>query len=299
MTRSSKSVLVTGGAGFVGSHLIKELISSGHDVTSVDDYSIGLQINHISGCDYHLASVQEFVQSDKALSSHFDVIFHLAGLSRIQPSFEQPHTTFEANTASTSAILQYAWETNARLIYAGSSSRHHNPYQSPYATSKHLGEELVRMYRTTYNLDAEIVRFYNVYGENEILYGKWAAVIGLWRKQVLLKEPITLVGDGEQKRDFTYVGDIVEALLQIMVLEKGEHDLDAWELGCGSNHSLREVASWFEEYAGASIKYIDNQKGNYRETLRVSNEALTLLGWKPKDQLKEYIRSLYVFEKCR
>ena len=286
-------ILVTGGAGFIGSRLIESLLEGQHIVESVDDYSIGSKDNHKDGCFYHSMAVDEFVKSEVGDKSNYDLIFHLAGRSRIQPSFDEPHGTFTANTNATSSLLQYAHERGIKVIYAGSSSRHHNPYQSPYATTKHLGEELCRMYRESYGLEVEIVRFYNVYGRGEIIEGKWSAVIGIWRRQVANKQPITIVGDGKQRRDFTRVEDIVCALMSIAFLNSDEHNVDAWELGSGTNYSILEVANWFVDFAGASIEYVDNQKGNYQETLRISDEAIDLINWKPKDGLKDYIQSLY------
>jgi len=204
-------ILVTGGAGFVGSNLIKSLIKLEHEVVSFDDYSIGTKENHLEGVVYHNLDINKIF----SLQNDFDLVYHLAGLSRIQPSFTQPSETFRANTCGVEAILEWAKEKKTKVVYSGSSSRHHDPYQSPYAFYKYLGEEICRMYRKIYSLKIQIVRFYNVYGPNEITEGDWAAVIGLWRNQVALGQPITIVGDGEQRRDFTHVDDIVDGLIKI------------------------------------------------------------------------------------
>ena len=126
-----------------------------------------------------------------------------------------------------------------------------------------------------------------------VLEGDWAAVIGIWRRQVEEGTPITIVGDGEQKRDFTHVYDIVDALLELQSVNSGLSLLDAWELGTGINYSINEVADMFVKYGGATKTYIDDQHGNYRETLRESDEALNLLDWSPSDRLEDYIKSLY------
>ena len=142
-------------------------------------------------------------------------------------------------------------------------------------------------------MDIEICRFYNVYGPHEVIEGDWAAVIGIWRRQIENGEPITIVGDGEQKRDFTHVYDIVDALLELQSVNSSLSIIDAWELGTGINYSINEVADMFVKYGGCKKTYIADQDGNYRETLRESDEALNLLDWNPSDRLEDYIKSLY------
>ena len=278
-------ILITGGAGFIGTNLIKQLIKEGHETYSIDNYDSGLKENHVNGCEYRKMDIEELIDID---DNEFDVVYHLAGLSRIQPSFENPTETFRVNTKGTQVVCEWARLNNVKMIYAGSSSRWHDPYQSPYACFKHMGEEVIRMYKKTYGLNAEIARFYNVYGPNEIIDGDWAAVIGIWRKQIRDKQPLTIIGDGEQRRDFTHVDDIVSGLILIMDVE---HD-DAWELGTGTNYSINEVYQMFKENFDIECIYLPQQKGNYRETLRENDTALEKLGWKPSDRLKDYISSL-------
>ena len=278
-------ILITGGAGFIGTNLIKRLINENHQTYSLDNYDSGLKTNHIEGCTYIEGDI-----CDINIDIKFDVIFHLAGLSRIQPSFTNPSETFKVNTEGTQNVLEYARKNNCKVIYAGSSSRWHNPYQSPYATYKHLGEEICKMYKTVYDMDVEICRFYNVYGPYEIVDGDWAAVTGIWRRQVRDGEKITIVGDGEQRRDFTHVEDIVDGLYKIAMSDE-VHD-DAWELGTGNNYSINEVAKMFQDNFKCDIEYVPNQHGNYRETLRENNDAIDRLNWKPTDRLQEYISTL-------
>ena len=278
-------ILITGGAGFIGTNLIKRLINENHQTYSLDNYDSGLKTNHIKECTYIEGDI-----CDINIDVKFDVIFHLAGLSRIQPSFINPSETFKVNTEGTQNVLEYARKNNCKVIYAGSSSRWHNPYQSPYATYKHLGEEICKMYKTVYDMDIEICRFYNVYGPYEIVDGDWAAVTGIWRRQVRDGEKITIVGDGEQRRDFTYVDDIVDGLYKVSMSEE-KHE-DAWELGTGNNYSINEVAKMFQDRFKCPIRYIPDQKGNYRKTLRENKDAINRLGWKPSDKLKQYISSL-------
>lgn len=279
-------ILVTGGNGFVGTNLIKRLISEGHTVDSLDDYSIGLKSNEIDGCNYVSLDIEQIDRMD----DDYDLCYHLAGLSRIQPSFDDPMETFRVNTEGTQIVMDWALKNNIKVIYAGSSSKHHDPHQSPYATYKYLGEEICKMYRKVYNLHIDIVRFYNVYGPYEVVDGDWAAVIGIWRRQVRDGEPLTIVGDGEQRRDFTHVDDIVDGLIKIGNLDY--YHEDAWELGTGVNYSINEVAQMFVERFDCKLNYIPNQNGNYRETLRESDDSLEKLNWNPTDKLKSYIDSL-------
>jgi len=279
-------IIVTGGVGFIGTALIKKLLNEGHNVHSLDNYEVGLKENEVDGCNYHIGDIENIHLMDK----DFDLIFHLAALSRIQPSFNNPTETFRVNTIGTQDVCEFARLTGAKVIYAGSSSRWHNPYQSPYAACKHMGEEICKMYKKTYGMDIEIVRFYNVYGPGEIVDGDWAAVIGKWRRQVRDGEKITIVGNGEQRRDFTYIDDIIDGLWKIGMRDV-KHD-DAWELGTGNNYSINQIYEWFKErFYIESIK-LPEQSGNYKETIRENDDSLKELDWKPTDQLKNYILSL-------
>ena len=279
-------ILVTGGAGFIGTNLIKQLVKEGNEVVSLDNYDSGLKENHVDGCKYLEGDIStiEYIKGD------FDVCYHLAALSRIQPSFDDPTETFRVNVEGTRAVAEWARHNNVKVVYAGSSSRWHDPYQSPYACFKHMGEEIFKLYKKVYGLNAEIARFYNVYGPGEIVDGDWAAVIGIWRRQVRDGEKITIVGDGEQRRDFTHVQDIVSAL--ILIAEGISEHEDAWELGTGLNYSINEVYEMFKEKFGSESVYIPDQPGNYRKTLRENDDMLDRFGWKPQDRLKGYIDSL-------
>lgn len=279
-----KKVLITGGCGFVGYALTLELIKKEYEVDVIDNLFIGKEAKIPEGCNFLGADVRGMDNID---DKPYDLIFHLAALSRIQPSFENPTLTFSVNVDGTKQIVEYALRNKSKLIYSGSSSRHHNPLLSPYAMSKHMGEEWIKMYKNVYGLDAEIVRFYNVYGPGELVHSHMAAVIGLWRAAVKNGEPIKIHGDGKQRRDFTHIDDIVDGLIRIA--ESDEKHEDAWELGTGKNYSLNEVAALFSPHP---IRYVDDVKGNYRETLRINNDAIERLGWQPKDKLVEYIKGL-------
>ena len=280
-------ILITGGAGFIGTNLIKKLLNEKHEVVSLDNYDSGLYENHQDGCNYIEGDINEI---KNIITNNFDIIFHLAGLSRIQPSFEQPSYTININTMGTEKVLSFAKKNNSKVVYAGSSSRWHDPYQSPYATSKHLGEELCKMYKKTYDMEIEICRFYNVYGPHEIIDGDWAAVTGIWRRQVRDGKPITIVGDGEQKRDFTHVSDIVDGLYKVSISNIPHKD--AWELGTGKNYSINELYKMFEKKFNIGKINTPQQRGNYQETLRENNDAQKLLNWQPQDRLKNYIKNL-------
>ena len=224
------------------------------------------------------------------MGDDFDICYHLAALSRIQPSFEDPTETFRVNTGGCQSVADWAKENEVKVVYAGSSSQWHNPYLSPYAMFKKSGEDIFKMYRQVYGCDFEIARFYNVYGPNELVDGKWAAVIGIWRHQIREGLPITIVSDGEQRRDFTHVDDIVDGLYRIGF--KNEVHEDAWELGTGMNYSINEVYLMFKERFGCDFINIPDQPGNYRKTLRENNDTVERLNWQPKDKLQEYIFSL-------
>ncbi|NDE80741.1 MAG: NAD-dependent epimerase/dehydratase family protein [Actinobacteria bacterium] len=283
------NILVTGGCGFIGYALIERLLLDGYNVDVIDNLSIGKEAKNVTKLGVNFLNGDVRAMENIPLKN-YKYIFHLAALSRIQPSFENPAVTFSVNVEGTKKVVEYAMKTKSKLIYAGSSSKHHNPELSPYAMSKHIGEEWIKLYKRIYGLNSEIVRFYNVYGPGELVDSHMAAVIGLWRSQIKKNYPITIVGDGEQRRDFTYIDDIIDGLIRI-AHSSAKHE-DAWELGTGNNYSINEVADMFIEKFKCVKVYMTDQKGNYRETIRINNDAIDRLGWKPKDRLKEYINSL-------
>ena len=279
-------ILVTGGAGFIGTNLIKRLVDEGHQVLSLDDYSTGTKGNHIQGVTYWRGDIETI----EFLDGEFDLCYHIAAQSRVQPSFEEPTECFRVNVKGTQAVMEWAKAKNVKVIYAGSSSKHHDPSDSPYAMYKYLGEEVCKLYKKSYNVDVQIARFYNVYGPSESLDEKNGNVIGIWRKKILTGQKLPIVGDGEQRRDFTHVDDIVDGLIRISKTDKVHED--AWELGSGRNYSVNELFSFFKEKFDCEFISIPEQKGNYRETLNTNPDAERYLGWKPQDKLKDYILSL-------
>lgn len=279
------NVLITGGCGFIGYALTKELLLRGYNVDVIDNLSIGREAKNVTELGVNFLGGDIRAMENIPLKN-YKYIFHLAALSRIQPSFKNPYTTFSVNVDGTKRVVEYTKKVGAKLIYSGSSSRHHNPMLSPYALTKHMGEEWIKMEKLIFGLKAEIVRFYNVYGPGELVDSHMAAVIGIFRNQIKNNQPLTIFGDGEQRRDFTHIDDIVDGLIR--VAESDEKHEDAWELGTGKNYSINEVAEMFN----TEVTYLPDVRGNYRETIRINNDAIERLGWQPKDRLKEYIKNL-------
>ncbi len=282
-----KKVLVTGGAGFIGTNLIKQLLNRGVQVVSIDDYSTGNKLNEIEGVNYLDIDIEEILNIKE---SDFDICYHLAAQSRVQPSFENPEESVRVNITGTTRVMEWALKNNVKVIYAGSSSKHHDPSDSPYAMTKFLGEEICKLYKKSFDVNVEIARFYNVYGPLEPLDEKFGNVIGIWQVKVKKNMPLPIVGDGNQKRDFTHVLDIIDGLLKIANSEI-KH-VDAWEIGTGVNYSINQLFAMFKQKYNTSSVSIPDQRGNYRETLRVNDDLINLLDWKPKDRLKEYISNL-------
>ncbi len=282
-----KKVLVTGGVGFIGTNLIKLLLKNNFSVLSLDDYSTGSSSNEISGVEYIHGDIEDINSID---GLDIDVCYHLAAQSRVQPSFEDPEDSLRINVKGTLKVMEWAKKNNVKVIYAGSSSKHHDPSDSPYAMTKFLGEEICRLYRKSYEVDVQIARFYNVYGPYEPLDEKFGNVIGIWRVKAIKGDPLPIVGDGEQRRDFTHVQDITDGLLKISDSEI--KNSDAWELGSGVNYSINELFQIFNNKFNVKSINIDDQPGNYRKTLRINDEMLNKLNWSPKDRLKDYINNL-------
>jgi UDP-glucose 4-epimerase len=297
-------VLVTGGVGFVGTNLIKRLLSDGHDVVSVDNYSMGKKENEQEGCVYHDIDLSEtpleMIRMDRP-----DVIFHLAARARIVPSIQNPAFTLFNNLNSTIRVLDYARSKKVPVVYAGSSSAHGDLYANPYTFSKWNGEELCKLYESVYNLPITICRFYNVYGDHQLTEGAYCTVLGIFETQFKNNKTLTVTGDGEQRRDFTYVGDIVDGLvrcgnaLSVGFVKTGKELWESvdgvisgeiFELGNGKNYSINELADAFGDYPR---EYIPKRPGEVRESLNVDTKANDVLGWKPKGDIIEYIDKNY------
>ena len=275
----SKRFLVTGGAGFVGTNLIKRLLKGGHEVVSFDDYSTGFKENKQKGCTYINVDITERFDNWK---EEFDVIFHMAALPRIGPSFNNPTEVVDVNLKGTQNVLEYARKTETPVIYAGSSSFWGGVYKNPYTFSKWQGEELCKMYEKIYGLPVTICRFYNVYGDYMPTEGSYRTVLPIFLEQHKNGEPLTITSDGEQRRDFTHVDDIVDAMIRVVLLNKWG---SIFELGRGENHSINEVA----DMLGDERVYINEIPGETRNTLCRSELARKKLNWNPKINLKDWI----------
>ena len=281
-------VLVTGGVGFIGTNLIKELLKDENEVVSIDNYSTGLKENELDGCKYYNVNICDYKNFDQYIED-VDLVFHLAALPRIQPSFKNPLTTFKTNVEGTINLLDWCKEKNAPLVYAGSSSTHGGVYKNPYTFTKWQGEELCKLYSKVYSLQTAICRFYNVYGPHQLTEGEYCTVIGIFERQKNNGEVLTITGDGQQRRDFTHVDDIVDGLikcgLDLIKEDNSKANGETFELGRGINYSINEVANMF----GGEKIYIDQKKGEVRDTLCIDSKAKELLNWNPKRNLEDYI----------
>jgi len=285
-------VLVTGGVGFVGSNLIEKLHKQGHEVISVDNYSTGKKENEHSFCEYHNVDLQEhpleYVKMEKP-----DIIYHLAAKARILPSIRNPLHTMKNNVDSMIHVLDYARSKNVPVVYAGSSSVVGDIYSNPYTLSKFYGEELCKMYSEVYKTPISICRFYNVYGKYQLTEGAYCTLIGIFERLYNNNQPLTITGDGEQRRDFTHVDDIVDGLIRCGKGLTSSNDKlvimgKTFELGRGKNYSINEIADTFGDYPR---EYIDVRPGEMRETLNTDTMAKDMLGWNPKGDVIDYIKN--------
>lgn len=278
------NILVTGGAGFVGSHLCERLKNDGHKVVSVDNYFTGSVDNHVPGVTYINLDTKNIMFDLELVNTKFDYIYHLGEYSRVEQSFEDFHTVWRFNTLGIKSMLEFAKTKKAKFIYAGSSTKFAvtDPLyiQSPYAWSKESNTKLVKLFCEHNDIDYAITYFYNVYGPREIKSGDYATLIALFQGKMERGDPLTVVSPGTQKRNFTHVNDIVDGL--VLVGEQGYDD----EYGIGSpdSYTVLEVAKMF----GGDIKMLPERKGN-----RMSAQIVTLrtkeLGWSVKHNLQDYI----------
>jgi len=288
-------VLVTGGAGFVGANLIKRLVDEEHDVVSIDNYSTGKKENEQRGCIYYNLDI-----SDKPIESVVgkqDLVFHLAARARILPSIQNPAYTLMNNLNSSIRVLDYVRSKRIPIVFAGSSSSNGNIYSNPYTFSKSSGEGLFELYNKLYDIPMSICRFYNVYGEYQLTEGAYCTVLGVFQKLYDEGKPLTITGDGEQRRDFTYVGDIVDGLWRcgehLVYRNSSKTNGQTFELGRGKNYSINEIAGAFGDYP---TEYIDKRPGEMRNTLNTDTKAKDLLGWEPTVDILDYIKK-YILKK--
>ena len=284
--------LITGGAGFVGTNLIKRLLEDGHKVVSLDNYSTGKKENEQKGCYYYDVDLSE-VSDYSFFMEKPDVIFHLAALPRIVPSFENPVATYTSGPVATINVLDWAKKDKITVIYAGSSSCTGDVYANPYTFSKWQNEELCNLYYKLFDVPTTICRFYNVYGEYQTNEGAYCNVLGIFERKYSKGKPLTITGDGEQRRDFTYVGDIVDGLIRASQY-KSDSLSEEFELGNGKNYSINELAEAFGDYPK---EYVDARPGEMRVTLNTDTKAGDLLGWKPKGDIIKFVKENYILMK--
>ncbi len=279
------NILVTGGLGFVGSHLVELLLSKGNNVTVIDNLisESSSRDNMVDGVTYWIDDIRNINSAKYVESSSFDIVFHLAALARIQPSFKDPTKYFSIDAMGTAEVLEFTRRSNAKLVYAGSSSAYGGPMLNPYAFAKYTGEQLCEMYSKVYDLSTVIARFFNVYGPRQPISGPYATVVGVFEGQTIRGESITITGTGEQRRDFTHVSDIVSGLC---ALSDGLYSGKVFNLGTGKNYSINELAKMFKP---DNIEYIPARPGEAKETLADIAQTKDSTGWKPESSLSQYV----------
>jgi len=280
------NILVTGGAGFVGTNLIKRLLKDGHNVVSLDNYSTGKKENEQEGCTYYDCDIRDVVDFGYFMEKP-DVIYHLGALARIQPSFKKPASTLEVGILGTMNILEWVreLENKPRMIFAGSSSVHSGKMKNPYTLSKVVADDLCLLYKKHFGVNVSICRFYNVYGPHQLTEGEYCTVVGIFERQYQEGVELTITGDGEQRRDFTHIDDIVDGLI---LTSENETCWDEMELGRGNNYSINELAKMFN----CGYTYLPERPGEARETLCNTLIAKRLIGYEPKVNLDDYIKGV-------
>ncbi len=275
-------VLVTGGAGFVGSHLCERLVNEGHDVTSIDNYFTGSEDNHVQGVLYRDLDTRDVCE----LPTNFDIVYHLGEYSRVEQSFDDFEKVWEYNKIGTKCILDFVKKCDAKLVYAGSSTKFTNEHigyiKSPYTWSKETNTEFVKLFCEWNSIDYAITYFYNVYGPREIESGPYATLIAMFINKVKNGEPLTIVQPGTQKRNFTHIDDIIDGL--ILVGKEGYGD--EYGIGCDDSYTIMDVAAMFG--INTKIEMLPARKGN-RMSAKVITDRTRALGWSSRKNLKDYI----------
>ena len=292
-----KKVAVVGGAGFIGSNIVDTLVDKGIEVVVLDNLSTGYRKNvsynaKLIECDISTSSV-DFLQ--KTLEG-CEVVFHTAALARVQPSILEPVKFDKVNVNGTVNLLKACVEAGVkRVVYSASSSCYGNcdtfptpesyPTNplSPYGLQKYIGELYCKMFSQVYNIDTVCLRYFNVYGERMNFEGAYKLVIAVFAEQHKRGIPLTITNDGNQRRDFTYVKDVVEANILAATYKK-QLNGDVFNIGNGNNFSVNEVADIF----GGEKHYFKFVLEPF-ETLADNTKAKLILGWKPKGNLKEWL----------
>lgn len=296
--------LVTGGAGFIGSNLVDRLVNSGYEVTVIDDESSDAneQFYWRSNTNNHKLNICDY-QSTRKLYDDVDYVFHFAAEARIQPSILNPVKAATTNFVGTCTVLQCAREAGVkRVMYSSTSSAYGlknepplketmpNDCLNPYSVSKVGGEQLCKMYWDLFGLQTVIFRYFNVYGERQPIKGQYAPVIGIFLRQKAAGEPMTIVGDGEQRRDFTHVSDVVSANMlaaEFFPIEKNWQWGQIYNVGTGINNSVNEIANMIK----GKTTNISARSGEARVTLADIEKIKNHFGWNPKVCLQDWIKA--------
>lgn len=297
--RDKMNCLVTGGAGFIGSHIVDKLLQLGHQVICVDNESAECHEqfywNHnadnykIDICDY---------QSMESIFINIDAVFHVASDARIQPAILNPKRSIENNVLGTLNMLELSRKNNVqKFVYSSTSSAYGKKSAipnvetqpsdplTPYSTAKVFGENLCRVYNNLYSVNTISFRYFNVYGDRQPLKGQYAPVIGLFQKQKNNNQALTIVGDGTQRRDFTHVSDIVEA--NILALSMSDGFGEVYNIGYGKNYSILEIASMISD----KIEFIPPRPGEVDQTLSNTDKFKSKTKWDPKVSLNDWIKN--------
>jgi UDP-glucose 4-epimerase len=274
-------IVVTGGAGFIGSHLCERLIKDGHRVISLDNYFTGSKDNHVEGVEYregHTKDIAELVPETP------DLIYHLGEYSRIAKSIEEPQVVFDLNMAGTLAVVEFWRAKGCKLVYAGSSTKFEARDKSPYAWTKAANSELVAYYGAWYSLPYSITYFYNVYGPGERAgVGTYGTVVETFKQNYLAGKPHEIRGTGEQTRAFTHIDDTIDGI--ILAGEKGSND--EYGICAKETYSLIEVAQMF----GGEMTFLPPTPTT-RSSGAMDTSKIEALGWQQKHLLADYIEEI-------
>ena len=292
--------LVTGGAGFIGSNLVDYLLKQGHEVICIDNESAECNDKFYwnnSACNI-IGDITDY-SFMKNCFAEVDYVFHLAAESRLQPAIKNPIEAVYKNCVGTTTILQCAREAGVkRLVYSSTSSGYgFNPSPNvetqpddclnPYSASKVAAEKFCKMYSDLYGLETIVLRYFNVFGERSPTRGQYAPVIGIFDRQKNNDEPLTIVGDGTQRRDFIYVGDVAKANLTAaeVSLDK-KYFGQVFNIGSGVNYSVQQIADAISN----NQTYIPKREGEMETTWSNIDKALEILNWKPEIDVLEWIK---------
>lgn len=291
--------LVTGGAGFIGSNLVDKLVDMNWKVVVIDNESSECNEKFYWNpkADNHKLDICDYTFT-RDLYNDVDYVFHLAAESRLQPAIRNPINAVTKNTVGTCTVLQCSRESAVKkVIYSSTSSAYGlnkfpnyetdpNDCLNPYSVSKVSGEELCKLYNNLYGLKTIIFRYFNVYGERSPTTGQYAPVIGVFLRQKNSNEPLTIVGDGEQRRDFIHVQDVVNANLMVALANLDDKCYgQVYNIGSGENISIFEIAKMISN----NHVYISPRDGEARTTLACIDRARNTFGWKPKLKVKRWI----------